>query len=173
MRNMNTPNHTKRIATFGISWALAVALVSLAVPAAFASPPDHVLERARQAVTEGQQAAKGLEGAGAAGNEQKAKGLEKASAAIEAAAARRADREGTEFPGNGKALGRGHSAAVHEILAAGGSPSDLPSHGEVVSALAQAFDKVKADHPGQGQGLNKEEPARGADDGDEAEADDD
>lgn len=59
------------------------------------------------------------------------------------------------------------------MLAAGGSPSDLAPHGEAVTLLAHAFDKVKADHPGQGQGLNKEKPVRGADDGDEAEADDD
>jgi hypothetical protein len=174
MRNMKTPNHAKRIAAFGISWALAVALGAAAVPAASASPPDHVLERARQAVADGQQAVEGLEDAGAAGDEQKAKGLENATAAIEAAAARKAEREGIEFPGQGKALGRGHSELVHAILASGsGSPSDVAPHGEAVTALAQAFEKVKADHPGQGQGLDKEKPAGGADDGAEAEVDND
>jgi RNA polymerase sigma factor (sigma-70 family) len=86
---------------------------------------------------------------------------------------RPADREGTEFPGNGRALGRGHSDAVHAILAADGSPSELPPHSEAVSALASAYEKVKANHPGQGEGLEKEKPARGADDGNEAESDDD
>ncbi len=167
---MNTPHYTRRVATVGISWALAMAL---AVPAVFATPPENVLERARQAVAKGQQAANDLADVGGAGSEQKAKGLENASAAIEAAVARQADREGTEFPGNGRALGRGHSELVHQYLARGMSPSELPSHSEAVSALASAYEKVKADHPGQGEGLEKEKPARGADDGNEAESGDD
>ena len=167
---MNPPHHTRRITTLGISWALAMALTT---PAVFATPPENVLERARQAVAKGQQAANDLADVGAAGSEQKAKGLENASAAIEAAVARKADREGIEFPGNGRALGRGHSELVHEYLAAGMSPSELPSHSEAVSTLARAYEKVKADHPGQGEGLNKERPARGADDGNEVESDDD
>ena len=167
---MNTPHHTKRIATLGISWALAMAL---AAPAVFATPPESVLERARLAVAKGQQAANDLADVGGVGSEQKAKGLENASAAIEAAVARQADREGTEFPGNGRALGRGHSELVHQYLAAGGSPSELSSHSKAVSVLASAYEKLKADHPGQGEGLEKEKPARGADDGNEAESDDD
>jgi hypothetical protein len=165
---MNAPHYTSRIATVGISWALAMAL---AAPAVFATPPENVLERARQAVAKGQQAANDLADLGGVGSEQKAKGLENASAAIEAAVARQADREGREFPGNGKALGRGHSELVHEYL--GLSPSELPSHGEAVSTLARAYEKVKADHPGQGEGLEKEKPARGPDDGNKAESDDD
>jgi len=149
--------------------------MALAAPAVLASPPEHVLERARQAVAEGQEAAQGLADADAPGQEHKAKGLENAARAIEAAATRKAEREGREFPGQGKALGRGQSDAVHAILAAGGSPSGLAgAHGVAVSDLARAFDKVKADHPGQGEGLDREKPARGADDTDqEIESDDD
>lgn len=164
------PSRTKRIVTLGISWGLAM---TVAAPAVLASPPDHVLERARQAVAEGGQAAKDLTDADAAGFEQKAKGLAKAGAALVAAAARKADREGKEFPGQGRAHGRGHSDFVHEILADGGSPSDLAPHGETVSALAHAYGKLRADHPGRGQGLDTEKPAKGADDGAETEADED
>ena len=96
--------------------------------------------------------------------EEKATGLERAAQAIEAAVVRKVDREGIEFPGKGRALGRGHSAAVHAILAAGGSPSEIPSHGETVSALAEAFKLIKADHPGRGLGLTKEKPLKGSDD---------
>lgn len=64
--------------------------------------------------------------------------------------------------GNGKGLGVGRAAAVHEALAKGESPSALPSHGQAVSAAAremrQAFDGMKAKregHPGRGKGLDK------------------
>lgn len=167
---MNSLNRTQRFAALGISWTLGMAL---AVPGVLASPPEHVLERARQAVAEGQEAARGLENADAQGQDQKAKGLENAAIAIEAAATRKAEREGTDFPGQGKALGRGHADEVHSVLAAGGSPSSLASHGEAVRELAAAFDKVKADHPGLGKGLDKEKPAKGSDDGDEAEVESD
>jgi len=168
---MNSHNRTQRLATLGISWTLAM---TLAVPAVLASPPAHALERARQAVAEGSESAKGLANADAKGQEQKAKGLERAGQALEAAAARRAERESGEFPGQGKALGRGHSDEVHRYLAGDGSPSDIDSHGAAVSTLAAAFDKVKADHPGRGEGLTKERPEKGADDGaEELETDDD
>ncbi|NIU64084.1 MAG: hypothetical protein GWN73_00985, partial [Actinobacteria bacterium] len=65
---------------------------------------------------------------------------------------------GAEKPGNGNALGVGRSDDVHAALAAGVSPSSLPSHGEAVSAaareMAQAFNGMKAKpdgHPGKGQ----------------------
>lgn len=167
---MNTINHRKRLVIFGVSWVLAVVLVGFAAPAALASPPEDVLERARQAVAEGQEAAKEFADVGADSDGQKAQGLERAGTAIEAAAARKAEREGTEFPGKGRALGRGHAAEVHAILAAGGSPSTLEPHGQAVSTLAKAFERVKAEHPGQGEGLTKEKPAKGTDDSDEGES---
>ena len=149
----------RRVAALALAGAVVMALIA---PAALATPPDHVLDRAREAVAEGRQAVEQIEEGPS--TEEKATGLDRAAEAIEAAAARKADREATEFPGNGRALGRGHSAEVHAILAAGGSPSELPSHGETVSGMAKAFDKLKADHPGRGQGLTKEKPPKGSDD---------
>ena len=80
------------------------------------------------------------------------------------AAERKAARDAAKAEGDepGRGLGRGRAAEVHAILLAGGSPSELPSHGERVSGLARAFDKVKADYTGRDQGLTNE----GGDDGD-------
>lgn len=92
---------------------------------------------------------------------------------------------GADKPGNGvgqgngntdnpgKALGAGRAAAVHEALANGESPSDLPSHGEAVSAVARemggAYEAMKAkpaDHPGKGEGKGLGGPG-GDDDADD------
>lgn len=130
--------------------------MSLAVPTAGATPSEDTLQRAFAAVEIGKAKAKGF-AAEAAGEENHTRGLDRAAEAIAAAAERKATRDGaavtTENPGRG--LGRGHSAEVHAILAEvhailldGGSPSDLPPHGETVRELAHAYDTVKADHPG-------------------------
>jgi hypothetical protein len=147
--------------------AAAFLVISLVVPAASATPSEDTLATARAAVAVGQGKAKGLangHGAETPGQENRARGLERAEAAIAAAAERKAARDGTGAEGEkpGRGLGRGHAAEVHAILLDGGSPSELPSHGETVSGLAHAFGKVKADHPGQGQGLTN----NGGDDGD-------
>jgi hypothetical protein len=133
--------------------AAALLVISLVVPAASATPSEDTLATARAAVTVGKEKAKG-HSAEAPGQENRARGLERAEAAIAAAAERKAARDGAAADGEkpGRGLGRGHAAEVHAILLAGGSPSELPSHGEMVSGLARAFDKVKADHPGRGQG---------------------
>lgn len=140
--------------------ALAAMLLGLLLtPVAAAAPPQDILEQARAGVARGRAAVNEAHADG-----EKAVGLERAAAAIEAAAQRKADRAGDEFPGNGRALGRGRSAAVHAYLADGLSPSDLPSHGEAVSALARALERLRTDHPGRGHGLDKEKPARAGDD---------
>jgi hypothetical protein len=143
--------------------AATLLVMLLVVPAASAVPSEDTLATARAAVTIGQEKAKG-HSAEAPGQQNRARGLERAEAAIAAAAERKAARDATGAEGEkpGRGLGRGHAAEVHAILLAGGSPSKLPSHGERVSGLAQAFDKVKADHPGRGQGPTN----KGGDDGD-------
>lgn len=138
----------------------SVLAMSVLAPVAGATPPDHVLVRAREAVAIGQEKAMGM-ALEAPGQENRAKGLERAAVALAAAAERAAERAEGATPGNGNAFGKGHAAEVHAILLAGGSPSDLPSHGEAVSGLAKAFGKVKGDHPGLGLGLDK--PSKGND----------
>lgn len=140
--------------THGAALLTIAALVALAVlaPTASATPPDHVLERARAAVQIGQEKAKGLS-AEAPGQENRARGLERAAQALAAAAERKAARGEAEHPGRG--LGRGHAAEVHAMLLAGGSPSDLPPHSEQVQALAEAFKALQADRPGRGLGRDK------------------
>jgi hypothetical protein len=96
--------------------------------------PDHAtgLERAREVAAEGIETARGLMNAH---NVDKATGLERAREAIAAAMER--------GNGNGHAWGRGHSAAVHEIKANGGSPSDLPSHGQAVREMVRAYNELR------------------------------
>ncbi len=141
---------------FAVVTVAALLGTSLIVPAAIAKPPADKLERARSAVTTGQENAKGLAKghAEAPGQEDRARGLDRAEEAIAAAAERKATRDAAKAEGDkpGLGLGRGHAADVHAYLLDGYSPSELPSHGEKVSGLAHAFDKVKADHPGRGNG---------------------
>ena len=122
----------------------AIAVTTLAPLTAAAAPPDHVLERAREAVTIGVDKARGMS-ADAPGQVNRAKGLDRAAEAIAAAAERKAARSDGAGPGKGNAFGRGRSAEVAAVLLEGGSPSELPSHGQRVSALAKAFANLKAD----------------------------
>jgi hypothetical protein len=161
-------NHRNRFAVVTVAALLGTSLIA---PAASAKPPADKLEHARTAVAIGQEKAKG-HAAEAPGQENRARGMERAEAAIAAAAERKAARDAAKAEGDkpGRGLGRGHAVDVHAALLAGGSPSELPSHGETVSGLAHAFDKVKADHPGRGQGPTD----KGGDDGDgDDEGDDD
>lgn len=145
------PPLARRLALIGVVGTL----VGLALaPVALAAPSPEVRDRVRQGVELGRVAAQGLLAPDE--DQEKLTGLMRADAAVVAAAERRASREDKEFRGNGRALGRGHSAAVHEILAAGGSPSELPPHGQTVKVLAQAYEDVRADHPGRGQGRTKD-----------------
>lgn len=167
---MTQTEHTKRRYRFAAATVVALVATSLIAPAASAQPSDDKLERARSAVTIGQEKARGLaseHAAEAPGQKHRAQGLERAGAAIAAAAERRAARDAAKGDGEmpGRGLGRGHADEVHTILLAGGSPSELPSHRESVRTLAQAFKEVKANHPGQGQGRTE----KGDDDGAETE----
>lgn len=124
--------------------------MSLAAPSAGATPSEDTLQRALAAVAIGQEKAQGM-AAEAPGQVNHARGLERAAEAIAAAIERKAARDeaaGVRGEQPGRGLGRGHSAEVHAILLAGGSPSDLPPHGEAVRELAHAFHEVKSDHPG-------------------------
>ncbi len=149
-----------------------VATLSVVVPAASAAQPDDVLQRAREAVEIGRTKAQGLaqEAQGLAeeapGQDDRARGLDRAAEALEAAAARKAARAQATADGErpGRGLGRGHSAEVHAILLEGGSPSAMPPHGQTVSAMANAFETIKADHPGLG--LGRDNPGTGDGGGD-------
>jgi hypothetical protein len=130
--------------------------VSLVAPAAVAKPKDDVLDRARYAVGIGQEKAKAnakQRADEAPGQEHRNQGLARAETAIGEAAARKAARDAAKENGDkpGRGLGRGHADEVHAILLLGdGSPSQLASRGQSVQDLAHAYQKVKANHPGQG-----------------------
>ena len=162
-------NRRHRFAIVAVAAMLGTALIA---PAASAKPPADKLERARSAVTTGQEKAKGFAKghAEAPGQEDRVRGLERAEEAIADAADRKAARDTAKVAGDnpGRGLGRGHAADVHEYLLHDDySPSDLESHGEAVRLLAHAFDKVKADHPGRGNGPTE----KGDDDAEDPEDD--
>lgn len=130
-----------------LAGALGVALL---IPSA-AMGQAGLPEKAAQAVAAGQTHAR-AEAKGENGN----RGLEQASEALD----RAAERSNGKAGGNGNAFGKGRAAEVHAILLAGGSPSDLPSHGEAVSALARAYGEAKgksatAGNNGKGLGHGK------------------
>ena len=151
---MRQRHHTRpryRLAAAAVAGLVAVSLVA---PAAVAKPKDDVLERAHSAVGIGQEKAKAnakQRADEAPGQEHRAQGLERAEAAIAAAADRKAARDAAKENGDkpGRGLGRGHADDVHAILG-DGSPSQLDPHGQWVQDLAHAYQKVKANHPGQG-----------------------
>ncbi len=92
-------NRRHRFAVVTVAALLGTALIA---PAASAKPPADKLERARSAVTTGQEKAKGLAKghAEAPGQENRARGLENAEKAITAAAERKAARDTAKAEGD-------------------------------------------------------------------------
>ena len=155
---MRQRHHTRSRYRLAAAAVAGLVVVSLIAPAAVAKPKDDALERARSAVGIGQEKAKAnakQRADEAPGQEHRAQGLERAEAAISKAAERKAARDAAKENGDkpGRGLGRGHADDVHDILLLGdGSPSELAAHGQSVQDLAHAYQKVKANHPGQGNG---------------------
>lgn len=130
-----------------ITGALFTALL---IPTAAVAQPD-LPEKATEAVAAGQAHAQAE-----AKGENGAQGRENAAAALAMAAEKSNGNAGGNGNGNGNgnAFGKGHAAEVHAILLAGGSPSDLPPHGQTVSALAKAYNEAKGDSGADGPGNN-------------------
>lgn len=143
--------HSRRIGATTLAAAVALAL---AAPVAAADPSPETLATARAAAEHGQATAREL--AHGPKDPDKLVGLDRAAEALAKVAEKRleqaakhAEKAEADKPGNG--FGRGHAAAVHEVLAAGGSPSELAPHGESVVTLVKAYQEVKGeDHPGRG-----------------------
>jgi hypothetical protein len=130
--------------------SVLVALVAGTLSAGAAESASTGLDRARQAASEAAAAATGLASDDAP---EKVTGRERAARAIAAALERGEEGEDAKKPkkdkesednGNGHGWGRGHSAAVHEILAAGGSPSEIAGeHGKAVREMVHAYNALK------------------------------
>lgn len=112
----------------GLVATVVAALLVATLPALAVERPTG-LERALQV------ASSTLENATGGAPDHVVEGRERAKAAIDAALAR--------GNGNGNAFGRGHAADVLAILAAGGSPSELSSHGEAVRDLVHAYNELR------------------------------
>lgn len=139
---------TSRILLLGMTIALVLGPVAMVHAANRQGPPADVLQAAHAAIniSRGLAVDFGALAAGpgetgvpdhAQGKPGHATGLARAQEAIEKAA--------TRGNGKGHAFGRGHAAEVHAQLLAGGSPSELASHGAKVRALVAAFNSLKAD----------------------------
>lgn len=141
----------KRLGTALIVTLLAMPAAALASPSQL---PDHAAEKVAAAQERAAYAASSMAAEKARGrNDDKTTGLARA-----AEVSNSWKFTGAGKPGNGNAFGVGRSDDVHAALAAGVSPSSLPSHGEAVSDAAhemtQAFNGMKAkpeSHPGKGQ----------------------
>ena len=132
---------------FAVAVAAAV-FMALFAPAALADEHEKLtgLERAAQATLQGLEKSQG-KAADAPGQVNRAKGLDKqgdkltgrerAAEAIAAAMAR--------GNGNGNAYGRGNSAWVHEMLAAGEIPGQIKeqNHGHAVRDMVHAFNELR------------------------------
>lgn len=120
----------RRVVTLVAAVAL---LVASAVPALAGDALSTGLERAREVAAEGLEKAQQLSH-GPDGDE--ATGLQRAAEAITAALAR--------GNGTGHGYGRGHAATVLEILAAGGTPSEIAGeHGAAVRQLVHAYNELR------------------------------
>ena len=128
---------TRRPLTLILS--LTAGLIAATLPVAAAQSDSTALDRAREVASEAALNASSLFSDDVP---EKVTGRERAAQAIAAALERRGD-EG-EDGGNGHGWGRGHSAAVHEILAAGGSPSEIAGeHGQAVREMVHAYNALK------------------------------
>ncbi len=116
----------------GVLLSAVVLIVAAAVPAFAGEGRATGLDRAREVAAEGFHAAKGL----ANNPNADATGRQRAAEAIAAALGR--------GNGNGNAFGRGHSGAVHAILAEGGSPAQIAGdHGQAVLGMVRAFNELR------------------------------
>ncbi len=114
----------------GVLFAVVALMVASALPALGQEAHATGLDRARQVAAQGLGTANGL------ANNQNTTGRARAAEAIAAALAR--------GNGNGNAFGRGRSVTIHDILALGGSPSEIAGeHGQAVSAMVHTYNELR------------------------------
>ena len=117
----------------GVLFAVVALMVASALPALGQEAHATGLDRARQVAAQGLGTANGLANNP---NADRTTGRARAAEAIAAALAR--------GNGNGNAFGRGRSVTVHDILALGGSPSEIAGeHGQAVSAMVHAYNELR------------------------------
>ena len=108
--------------------AVLALMVASVLPALAQEVHATGLDRAREVAAQGVGTANGL------ANNQNTTGRVRAAEAIAAALGR----------GNGNAFGRGRGGAIHDILALGGSPSEIAGeHGQAVSEMVRAFNELR------------------------------
>lgn len=163
---MNRRSH--RVATVGLIFAVVTAPGLAAIADDGSGPPAHVVAKANEGLELGRTRALEMQAvaatrdnqtgvpAHAQGDPGHATGLERAQESISKAVEKIKGWQ-KDHPGKGNAYGRGHAADVHAALRAeleGVSPSELPSHGQEVSAMIQALETFTAEKPGLGLGRN-------------------
>ena len=116
-----------------VLFAVVALMVASALPALAQEVHATGLDRAREVAAQGVGTAHGLANNP---NADRTTGRVGAAEAIAAALGR--------GNGNGNAFGRGRGGAIHDILANGGSPSDISGeHGQAVSEMVRAFNELR------------------------------
>ena len=115
----------------GVLLAVVALFVASALPAFGQEAHATGLDRAREVAAQGVGTANGL-----ANNADRTTGRARAAEAIAAALGR--------GNANANANGRGRGAAIHNILANGGSPSEIAGeHGQAVSEMVHAYNELR------------------------------
>ena len=129
---------------FAVAVAAAV-FTALFAPAAVADEDEKLtgLERAAQATLQGLEKSQG-KAADAPGQANRAKGLDKQGDKL-TGRERAAASIAAAIAGNGNAYGRGNSAWVHKMLAAGEIPGQIKeqNHGHAVRDMVHAFNELR------------------------------
>jgi len=163
-------NISRNVAAAGLTVALVFAPALVVSADDVAGPPQHVLEKAKQAVGRGQARALEMLAVAATRNPDTglpdhaqgapghATGLERAQEVV-ARAADKMKGHPKDKPDNdnSNAYGHGRAAQVHAALAAGISPSTLESHGHRVAAMVRAVESFSNEKPGRGLGRDKQD----------------
>jgi hypothetical protein len=160
-----------KVAAAGLSVALIMGPGLAATADDHTGPPQHVLDKAIEGISHGQERAAEMKALAATrdaetglpdtaqGKPEHVVGLARAQEMVAKAAVERGYEK--DFPGKGNAYGRGHAADVHALLS-GVSPSTLAPKGDKAQNMVKAIEKFTDEKPGRGLGRNNK-----GDDGDE------
>ncbi len=155
MRKKPNPQSCSRFIVLALTLLLVVALAPFAAADGHATGLDRALEAAASAQAQAKvriaEVHEDSPNPGDTSDDEAAQvppGLQRANEAVANAVERKKDKDDNgnhngQDNGNGHGWGRGHSAEVHAVLLAGGSPSELEPHGQSVSEMVHAYNEMR------------------------------